>query len=397
MPASWAGLREAAAVLLPRRGTTPLAWRNLAHKKAALLVSTAAVAFAVLIVFTQLGFLNGLYDSQTTLPRAVQADLFLASRARHLLVTHELFPRDRLEQARAVSGVAGVSALYDEDGLSFLRHPVTGVENAIRVLAFDLDEPVPLEEDVRRLVPRLRQPLTVLFDRRSRRFFGPVREGSSLELAGRRVTVVGTFDQGTDFYYDGTVLTSTDTFFTLFAHRHPGQAMLGLVRLAAGADRAAVQRRLREALPRDVDVLTREEIVGREEAGWRQATPAGYVFGLGVVVGFVIGVIICYQILFTDINDHLPQLATLKAIGFRDRDLVGVVVRQSLLLGLLGFVPALLLASTLYSALTSLTGIVMRLTVGRAAAVLVLTVLMALVSALLAVRRALAADPAELY
>lgn len=397
MRASWAGWREVAAALRPRRGATPLAWRNLSHKKTALSVSTAAVAFAVLIVFTQLGFLNGLYDSQTTLPRAVLADLFLASRARHLLVTHELFPRDRLEQARAVPGVAGVSALYDEDGLSFLRHPVTGVENAIRVLAFDLDEPVPLRDDARRLVPRLRQPLTVLFDRRSRRFFGPVREGTSLELAGRRVRVVGTFDQGTDFYYDGTVLTSTDTFFTLFAHRHPGRVMLGLVRLAAGADRTAVQRRLREALPPDVDVFTREEIVAREEAGWRKATPAGYVFGLGVVVGFVIGVIICYQILFTDINDHLPQLATLKAIGFHDRDLVGVVVRQSLLLGLLGFVPALLLASTLYSALTSLTGIVMRLTVARAALVLALTVLMALVSALLAVRRALAADPAELY
>lgn len=390
-------LRELLPALWPRRGRTPLAWRNVTHSRLAMAVSTAAVAFAILIVFMQLGFLNGLYDSQTSLPRALDADLFLLSRARHLLVSHELFPRARLEQARACPGVADVAALWDEDGLSYVRHPLTGAENGIRVVAFEPRERVFAAGEIRDLVPRLEEPLTALFDRRSRRFFGPIREGTVVEVAGRKVKVVGTFDHGTDFYYDGTLLTSADTFFTLFGHLSPRQATLGLVRVASGARVADVKRRLRETLPPDVDVFDRREVVAREEAAWRKATPAGYVFGLGVVVGFVIGVIICYQILFTDITDHLPQLATLKALGYAERDLVGVVVRQALLLGLFGFVPAVLLTSTLYSTLTALTGIVMHLTLGRALFVLALTAAMALVSSALAVRKALSADPAELF
>ena len=83
---------------------------------------------------------------------------------------------------------------------------------------------------------------------------------------------------------------------------------------------------------------------------------------MGVAVGFVIGIFICYQILYTDITDHLPQLATMKALGYHSRDLVRLVLTQAMLLGVIGFIPALVMTFGLYSILTAITGIVTKLT-----------------------------------
>jgi putative ABC transport system permease protein len=247
------------------------------------------------------------------------------------------------------------------------------------------------------LVPRLRAHMTILFDQRSRSFFGPVQKGMQTELAERAVTVAGTFDLGPDYYYDGNVITSIDTFFTLFPHRQRGEVSVGVIQLEPGASAAAVLRKLSASQPAEVEILQKSEIIAREKATWQKATPAGYVFTMGVAVGFIIGIFICYQILYTDITDHLPQLATMKALGYHHRDLVRLVLTQAVTLGALGFLPAVLMTFGLYTILTAITGIVTKLTVARVALVFVLTLAMCLVSGLLAVRKALAVDPAELF
>jgi putative ABC transport system permease protein len=376
---------------------TPLAWRNIVHNKVTLLISMAAVSFAVLIMFMELGFLNGLYDSQTGALQFLRADLVMVSRALHILNTHETFPRARLEQAESVEGVRGAYPIYMEDGLSDLRNPNTGIKNGIRVLAFDPRHPIFQSGSVNRLVERLRRPMTILFDEKSRSFFGPLPAGTITELADRAVIVAGTFDLGPDYYYDGNLLASTDTFFTLFSHRQREDVFAGVIQLQDGASLDAVLGKLNRANWPEVEVLKKSAIVAREKATWQKATPAGYIFTMGVAVGFVIGIFICYQILYTDISDHLPQLATMKALGYQNRDLVRLVLTQAVLLGMLGFVPAVAMTLGLYSILTAITGIVTKLTLARIALVFVLTLGMCLVSGLLAVRKALAVDPAELF
>jgi len=380
-----------------RAHRTPLAWRNIVHRKVTLLISTAAVAFAVVIMFMELGFLNGLFDSQTGALRFLRADLVMVSRALHIFNAQETFARSRLEQAAGFAGVKAAYPIYIEDSVSDLRNPATGINNVIRVLGFDAGDPVFQPREITPLTERLRMPMTILFDKKSRSFFGPLQAGMRTELAGRAVTVAGTFDLGPDYYYDGNVLTSTDTFFTLFPNQKRGEVFIGVIQLAEGASRAAVLRNLRRALGPDVEVLAKAEILAREKATWQKATPAGYVFTMGVAVGFVIGVFICYQILYTDISDQLPQLATLKAIGYQHRDLVRLVLTQAALLGILGFLPAVLMTLGLYSVLTATTGIVTKLTVARVTLVFILTLGMCLTAGLLAVRKALAANPAELF
>lgn len=376
---------------------TPLAWRNIVHNKVTMLISIAAVAFAVLIMFMELGFLNGLYDSQTGALQFLRADLVMVSSGLHIFNTHDTFPRPRLQQAAGFKGVKGAYPLYMEDLASDLRNPATGIKNGIRVFGFDPSDPIFVSRDLNRLVDPLRERMTILFDRASRSFFGPLTTGTSTELADRAVKVAGTFDLGPDYYYDGNVLTSIDTFFTLFPFRQRNDVFVGVIQLEHGASADSVLDELRRQIGPDVEVLKKAEIVAREKATWQKATPAGYVFTMGVAVGFVIGIFICYQILYTDISDHLPQLATLKALGYQNRDLVRLVLTQAVLLGALGFLPAVIMTFGLYSILTIITGIVTKLTLARVALVFVLTLGMCLVSGLLAVRKALAVDPAELF
>jgi len=376
---------------------TPLAWQNVSHNKVTMFVSIAAVAFAVMIMFMELGFLNGLYDSQAGALSFLRADLVMVSRALHIFNAHETFPRSRLQQAAGFDGVRGAYPVYVVDTFSRLRNPNTGIKTNIRLIAFDPGDPIFQSRRMNLLADRLRSPLTILFAEESRFFWKPLRSGMETELADRAVTVAGVFDLGPDYYYDGNVLASVDTLLQLFPNQHRGNVFLGLIQLKDHASPDAVLRELSRRIGPDVEIMKKSDIIAREKANWQKTTPAGYVFTMGVAVGFVIGVFICYQILYTDISDHLSQLATLKALGYQNRDLVRLVLTQAALVAMLGFVPAVAMTLVLYSMLTTITGIITKLTLARIALVFVLTLGMCLIAGLLAVRKVIAVDPAELF
>jgi putative ABC transport system permease protein len=376
---------------------TPVAWRNIVHDKVKMILSIAAVAFAVIIMFMELGFLNGLYDSQTSVLEFFDAELMMVSRALQIFNAHETFDRARLVQTAALDGVKGVYPVYVEDNLSDLRHPASGINHNTRVIGFDGQAAIFCSREANQLIERLRFPMSILFDRKSRSFVGAFPTGTVAELADRAVTVVGTFALGPDYYYDANVLTSGETFFRLFPNQTRSEVFLGLIQLKHGASANAVLSELQRKIGPDVEVMKKSDLVSREKANWRKSTPAGYIFTMGVVVGFVIGVFITYQILYIDIADHLPQLATMKALGYRNRDLALLVLQQAVLLGMLGFVPAVSMSFFLYSTLTTITGIITKLTFSRVVLVFFLTLGMCFVSGVLAVRKAMTADPAELF
>src|SRR5438128_3631367 len=245
---------------------TPLAWRNIVHNKITMFVSIAAVAFAVVIMFMELGFLNGLYDSQTGLLAFLRADLVMVSRALHIFNTHEMFPRSRLQQAAGFDGVKAVYPVYVEDSLSYLRNPATGMRNIIRVIGFDPSDPVFESPGMNLLIDRLRTPLTILFDEKSRKFLGTLKEGVTTELADRLVTVAGTFNLGPDYYYDGNLLASADTLFTLFPNQHRSDVFIGLIQLENRASPGAVLREMRSRMGPDIEVMRKSDIVAREKA-----------------------------------------------------------------------------------------------------------------------------------
>lgn len=378
-------------------GRTPVAWRNMTHRPLALAGALAATAFAVLIMFMELGFLMGLFDSQTALLRRLNGDLVVVSAVRKNLVVDETFPRARLAQAERVPGVGTAEPVYIEFGLSLVTNPQDRVQNPVRVIAWDMrDDPLDIPE-LGEHRDELRLLGTALYDRASRRFVGSFARSSETEIGSRRFEIVGAFALGADYYYDGNVVMGAESFFATFPGRSREDVALGVLRLEQGADASEVGDALRAQLPADVDVLTRDDLVAREIDHWRRTTPVGYVFSLGLVVGFVIGVAICYQILFDEVNAQLSQFAMLRAIGYEDAFVSRIVLQQSVFLGGLGYAIGLLLTGGLYRGLTHVTGITTELTAARAVLVLVLTLAMSVVAGHLAKRRALTADPAELY
>jgi putative ABC transport system permease protein len=381
---------------------TPLGWKILVHKPRRLAVSLAGIALAVALMFTQDGFREAMFDSQTELIRHLDGDLFLINRLKYLMNVPEPFPSRRLAQVRGAAGVEVVLPLYLLNDRPLWRNPGETAARPIRVLAFDPAQPVLNLPGLAASADDLNRSDTVLFDDRSRAAFGSPRRGSRAELAGRDVEVVGTFSLGTDFLSDGTVIMSHRNYPRFFPNAAgpqsvPDKVEVGVIRLQAGADLRAVQEALRDELPGDVAVLTKRELMDLELRYWQSNAAIGYVFTLGMVVGFVIGTVVCYQVLYSNVSNLLPQFATLKAMGFTDGFLVAVVFQQGLFLAVLAFIPAAIAAQLLFSVLSQVTGLVMSFTVFRVGLILILTIAMCTVSGAVAVRRVLSADPAEVF
>jgi putative ABC transport system permease protein len=380
----------------------PLALKILIHTPGRLAVSLGGILLAVLLMFSQTGFRDALFDSQAEIIDQLNGELFIQNSIKQIIYDPETFASRRIYQASAIPGVSAVHPLYIQAGAPIWRNPFKRTLRSIRVLAFNPDDAVFKFHEVAACADALRMPDTVLFDEKSRDYYGNPQPGTRTELAGRAVTVVGTFRLGTDFLTDGNVIMSDRNFEKFFPDwssekPHLDTVAIGLVKLQPGSDLTAVQRALRAALPDDVAVFTKLELMKREKDYWQDNTAIGEIFSLGMVVAVVVGVIVCYQILYTNVSNYLPQFATLKAIGFTDWYLVGVVLEQALFLSLLGFLPALLAAEILFWFVSSQTGLLMFLTPPRCAFVLVVTVLMCLLSGSIAIRRILTTDPAEVF
>lgn len=381
---------------------TPLAWHNLMFDRKRLLLAVGGIGFAVLLMFMQIGFRGAMFDSTLLVLQRLDADLVLVRPDRYTLSVYIRFPRRYLELAASHPAVTATTPMYFENLRSTWKPNEQAVGPAIRILAFDPRHPALTVPGVTAQAEKLAEPMTGLLDRRSKSDFAGVGVGESLEVGGRRVRIVGEFSLGTDFADDGTLIVSDATYDALFfGHLPRGEGLekidFGLIRLQPGSDFAAVRDEIDRLLPDDVLVLTREQYVDFEMIYWRTATPIGYVFALGTVMGFIVGMTICYQILFTDIADHLREFATLKAMGYRPGFFIGVVLQESLLLAPLGFVPGALSAWGLYTAVAAVTGLPMHLTIARIAVVGGLTVLMCVASGCLTMRQVLTAEPAELF
>ena len=379
----------------------PLSWLLLTRQPVRLLVALAGISFAGILMFMQLGFRDGLFDASVTVHRLFDADIVLISPRSASSVRMAGFPRRRLVQTLADPAVEGVTPVHW--GLMLWRNPETRRNRAILALGFNPDDPFFNDPSLDAKTGVLKQKGRILFDQLSRPEFGPIadwyRQGRVVEteIAGNRVRVEGLVSLGTSFGADGNLLTSTETFLDLMPQKPTGAIEVGLVRLKPGADAAQVVERLKERLPDDVSVLTKQGFIDFERNYWKSSTSIGFIFTLGAAMGFVVGCVIVYQVLYTDVSDHLPEYATLMAMGYRLSHLLGVVMREGFYLAALGYVPAYLAGQGLYLFVRDATKLPVGMDLSRALTVLTMILVMCMLSALLAMRRLIDADPAEIF
>jgi putative ABC transport system permease protein len=382
---------------------TPLAWFNLTYKRQRLLTALAGVSFAVVLMFIFKGFENALYDSQVQLLNAFNGDIVMVNRIKTSMFIPEKFARRRLYQAEAFEGVEAAYPMYTTT--ADWKNPETKKIRPLRILAFNLNDPVLLIPEIFAQRSALEMPWTALVDRKSRSEVGAIVPGTVTEVAEKEVRLVGNFTLGTDFTSgNGNVVMSDQNFVRFFSNLGPdgdsrnlNTVDIGLLKVSPGADVEALVRSLTKQLPIDVLIYSKEAFVERELNYWKQNTNIGFVFSLLTIMSFLVGVIIVYQILYTDVAEHWAEYATLKAMGYSNFFLLRVVVQQSILMGLLGFVPGLVISFGLYRLTADATGLLMQMTTPRAIGTLVATLIMCLISGSIAVRKVQSTDPAEVF
>jgi putative ABC transport system permease protein len=378
----------------------PLAWFQVTRDKTRLVVAIAGIAFADILIFVQMGFEGSLYESATKPQQILNADIVLVNPKFETLFSVRSIPRQRLYQVAGVAGIKSVSPLYIASGQ--WKNPETLKSRTILVFGTDPANPALNLPEIQQSANELYILNHVLFDRAGRPEYGDIaamlQKGKvETELNNKAIEVKGIFTLGASFAADGNIITSDSTFHHLFSDRSPDQIEVGLIKLEPNANIQAVLSTLKNILPNDVRVLTRDEFAAVERKYWTEGSAIGFIFGLGSFVGFIVGVVIVYQILYSDVSDHLPEYATLKAMGFSDRYLLAVLFQQALLLAVLGFIPSFFLALGLYQITYAATLLPIAMNTERAVTVLVLTIVMCTGSGAIAMGKLRSADPADIF
>jgi putative ABC transport system permease protein len=377
----------------------PLAWAQLSHQKVRLLVAVGGIAFANVLIFMQLGFLALFTEGVNVLPDHLAGDLFLMDPdSKYIGIAG--FDRIRLYQAEAIEGVASaqpvyisyISWAYSKDKLSY----------ATKIIAYEPTQEALMIPEAIAQQPKLLEPNTVLFDRTSRDALGPIADRLAKEpfvkatANGRKVRAVGLFSLGSSLLIgDGNVIASTETYGTLLGDAALQKVALGVIRLKPGANPESVRLGIKQVVP-GVQVFTRASLL-EKEMQFQQENPTGPIFGFGTIMGFVVGIVVVYQVLYADVSDHLAEYATLKAIGYSDRLLLLVIFQEAAFLAVLGFAPGCVGSIVMYRYLESLTklGLIMKLE--TVIQVFGLTLMMCSISALIASSKLRSADPADVF
>ena len=386
----------------------PLGWLQLVQQKLRFVIAVAGIGFIVLLMFIQLGFQDALYSSATALHQRLHGDLFLVSSQNKSLTAIQSFSRTRLYQTLGFDGVYSVSSIYLQ--FAKLKNPVSGEKYSIYVIGFDPGKSVLDIAEVEQNLDKIKIPDVMLFDRDARPEFGPIAElfnqGNIKQpieifpfdaIKGYRVRVGGLFSLGPSFGVDGNLIVSSSTFFNIFPEHRSNQIDIGLIHLKPNVNPQTILTTLSNSLPKDVTVMTRQEFIDFEKSYWTLRTPIGFVFNLMVMMCFVVGVIVVYQILYSNISTHFVQFATLKAMGFRNKYLLNVVFQQAIILAVLGFIPGFAISLGLYDIAKDATKLPIVMDLSKGLLVFTSVIIMCLTSGFFSTNKLRKVDPAEIF
>ncbi|MEH2011039.1 ABC transporter permease DevC [Nostoc sp.] len=379
----------------------PLSWLQLTREKTRLAVALAGIAFADILMFMQLGFRDALYYSNVRFHSSLEGDIVLINSQSSAVLAMRSFSQRRLYKALDLPAVQSVHPIYLD--YTVWKNPITGRPRSILIFGMNPENNLVNLPGVQENLDKLKLPDVVLFDRSSRVEYGPIaanyEQGNTViaEVRRRRIKVGGLFTLGASFGADGNLITSDINFLRIFNNRQPGLIDIGLIRLKPGADVKVVVQELQNYLPNEVNVLTKQEFIDFERNYWANSTAIGFIFTLGTVMGFIVGTVIVYQILYTEVADHLAEYATLKAIGYTQNYLLTVILQEALLLAVFGYFPGIIFALFMYKAARDATLLPVFMSFDRAVMVLILTMLMCIISGAIAVRKLRSADPADIF
>ena len=387
----------------------PLAWLQLVRNKDRFLITVLGIAFIVLLIFIQIGFQNALYSSATQLHHSLRGDLFLVSSQYKSLTANQSFSRTRLYQVLGFNGVESVSPVYL--GFAKFKNPVYGEKYSIYLIGVEPGKVALNLPELPDNLDKLKIPDVVLFDRSSRPEFGPIAErfeqsntDQTVEIfpfnsvQGYKVRVGGLFNLGPSFGVDGNLIVSDLTFLRIFLNIRSSEMIdIGIVTLKSGINVQNVVENIQAYFANDIRVFTYQEFNDFEKKYWATRTPIGFIFNFMLIMVFIVGVGIVYQILYSNISSQIIAYATLKAIGYKDIYLLNVVFQQAVILAILGYIPGFIISLGIYNIAIKATKLPIIMTLNNMLVILLSTILMCMISGLLATNKLRSADPADIF
>jgi putative ABC transport system permease protein len=382
-------------------GRLPIGWLQLAHNKARLVAAVAGVAFANLLVFMQLGILGALNGSTVAPYTMLNADIIISSEDGNTLTDSGNVARARMFQALGVPGVASAAPLFIGN-LPFSMADGTSVS----LLAFGMDTSRPsfASSVIVDSLGELEIENTALLDTQTRGVPASAYEGLLLgqpftfEANSQTLIAIGTLEVGGGFLADGTLVLSDQTFLRFFERRTSGAPSHILIKVNDNVSLDRVVKRIEAVLPSEsVKVQTLEDAAKADLAFMSSERPTGIIFGFGVLIGIIVGIVIVYQVLSSDVADHLREYATFKAMGYGQSFFLGIVFEEAIVLAIFGFIPGFIVSLGLYAGLSSVTSLPVAMDASRAILVFFGTLLACTISGAIATRRLAGADPADLF
>lgn len=370
-----------------------LARRNLLHDRLRFAITIAGVAFAVTLVFVQVGLFLGLLENASVTIEHTGADLWVTSRNTPNVDFAHTFPETLVQRVRSVPGVARADNLL----VWFMQISLpTGTQEGTLVYALEdfaaWDLPWSVKEG--RLEDLPRGDYLFLDDSATRRF-GPFAAGEYREVNERRLKIIGRTVAARSFTTTPISFVDYGLAQELGSQTLRGKTTYVLVKLAPGADLEAVRAEIRRRLPYN-DVFTRAEWAKRSRSYWVANTGIGLNMYLTVFLGVLVGVVVVALTLYTSTMEHLKEFGTVKAIGGSNRDIYRILAEQSVIAAVLGFAAGALFALAAAPGMAK-AGLQLIITPGFGAAVLVGTVLLCLAASLVSFRKVAALDPALVF
>ncbi|MCB4400646.1 ABC transporter permease DevC [Synechococcus sp. MU1625] len=381
----------------------PLAWLQLKRQPVKYLVAIAGIGFAALLMYMQIGFQSGLLTSSTTFYAALDADLVLISPKTVSSGSFSQFPQSQLFRANGYEDVDTVVPMYVTN---IVAQKLGGQKpTSLRVIGYDPDVTALTVEAINEQSTNLKTAGYALFDTEGNSRTGPVSQAIqengyqflTLYNLSQTFRTVGLFGLGSTFAADSNIVTSAGTAIQLADQLNFGEISLGLIKVKNKKSIPQLQRNLRELYGGEIQVLTKDELIAQEQNYWNTSSSFGVVFGFGTFMGVIVGGVMVYQVLYTDVTDHLKEYATLKAMGFSNQFILGIVIQEAILLGVSSFIPSTLVSAGMYAFLTSASGISIQMTHQKIGLVGALTVGICAASAAIAVNKLRDADPASVF
>lgn len=381
-------------------GRLPIGWLQLTHKRGRFAAALAGVAFANVLVFVQLGIMNSMAAATLRPYEFFQADIMISAKDANALAEGGNVARQWMLQALADPDVV------EGTGLLIGNVPWDRGEKDISLTTFGIDpgKSAFVAPAVSNDLGFLQVQDAAILDRLarglSREEAAAIRPQTPLtfETQDRTLTAFSTFAGGGGFGGDGYMLVSDQTFLSLFPSRSSVAPDHILLRLRPDADVAAVIERLRVLVSDDSLRIRSYADAAQEDLRYQQTQrPTGVIFGFGVLIGVLVGLVIVYQVLSADVADHLREYATFKAMGYGSGFFLGVVFEEALVLGILGFLPGLAVGTTILTFMGKVTALPLAMTPSMAVSVFFGTVIFSALSGAIATRRLEAADPADLF